>query len=231
MNMFGIGKGSAGGAQMNPAQQKAQTRVDNYKSKGWAADDTIDMDLWNKQAGVQGGVGPPAPPQGGQNLMFGQFGDPKKSMGSIWEHLKGAPGKFKEGMQNLDKRLEANYAESGWGGEGYKSPYDKSVEEEKELGYASTGEDIDESKSPLSHKEKVDKVLAAQQPPEGQEFKENMNKYKQEGEYGAGQGMGQAGMLGMGGGMWGGWLNRMLGNQDPWDYEVQSKHKYMKPKG
>ena len=66
LNMF---KGKAGGSQMNPGQQKAQARVDDYRSKDWAADDTIDMDLWNKQVGAQGGTGPPSPEQQGQ--MFG----------------------------------------------------------------------------------------------------------------------------------------------------------------
>ena len=49
--------------------------------------------------------------------MFGQFGDPKKAMGSIWDHIKGTGMKFKEGMSNLDKKMEANYAASGWGKE------------------------------------------------------------------------------------------------------------------
>ena len=46
--------------------------------------------------------------------MFGQFGDPKKAMGNIWDQIKGGAGKLKEGYQNLDKKMEENYKASGW---------------------------------------------------------------------------------------------------------------------
>ena len=222
LNMF---KGKAGGSQMNPGQQKAQARVDDYRSKDWAADDTIDMDLWNKQAGVQGGTGTPSPDQQGQ--MFGQMGDPKKMMGTIWDQIKSGAGKFKEGVQNLDEKMESNYAKSGWGGKDYKNPYAEPVEPKEELTYSSTGENIDNSNVPIT--EGVDKVLADQQTPEGQEFKANMNKYKEEGDFASGQGMGQA-YGGSMGGMLGGWLSRAMGKTNPWDFEVQSKHRYQKPR-
>ena len=222
-NLLNMLRGKAGGSQMSPAQQKSQARVDDYRSKGWAADDTIDMDLWNKQAGVQGGTGPPSPEQQGQ--MFGQGGDAKKMMGSIWDQIKGAPGKIKEGITNLDKKMESNYEASGWGGEDYKNPYADPVEPKEELTYSSTGEDIDNSGVPIP--EAVDKVVAAQKTKEGQEFKANMNKYQDEGNYVVGSAINQS-MGGMGGGMLGGVLNRMF--QKPWDYEVKSKHKYIKPK-
>ena len=57
LNMF---KGKIGGAQKSSAQQ----RVDMYRDKGWAPDDTIDKKLWDAQPGVPGGIGPPAQRRG-----------------------------------------------------------------------------------------------------------------------------------------------------------------------
>lgn len=224
-NLLSMFRGKAGGSQMNPAQQKAQARVDDYRSKNWAADDTIDMDLWNKQAGVQGGAGAPSSEQ--QSQMFGQMGDPKKAMGTIWDQIKTGAGKFKQGVQNLDKKMESNYAASGWGGENYKNPYADPVEPTEELTYSSSGEDIDDSGVPIP--EAVDKVTAAQQTPEGQAFKANMNKYKQEGDFAAGQALGQS-YGGPMGGMLQGWLARAMGKANPYKFEVEQKHRYQKPR-
>tara|TARA_R110000824_G_scaffold13876_6_gene59675 strand:- start:9965 stop:10618 length:654 start_codon:yes stop_codon:yes gene_type:complete len=208
LNMLRIGQGSAGGAKMSPSQQKAQTRVDDYRDKGWAADDTIDMDLWNQQSGAQGGVGPPAPQQQGQ--MFGQFGDPKKAMGNIWDQIKGGAGKLKEGISNIDKKMEENYASSGWAPEGYKSPYDKSEDTpEYTPGGSKTLDDI---------KSKEDAVAQAewQESPEGEEFLENMRSGQRVGDYA----VGNATM----GGPFGGILNSLFSK--PWSYEVKPRHKY-----
>lgn len=222
LNMF---RGKAGGSQMNPGQEEAQARVDNYRSKNWAADDTIDMDLWNKQAGVQGGVGPPSSEQ--QSEMFGQMGNPKKVMGSIWDQLKSGAGRFKEGVQNLDKKMESNYAASGWGGKDYKNPYaEPTPEPEIEPSYTTTLGELEN----LSKEERVkaiDETVAAQETPEGLQFKEDMNKYKQEGDFASGQAMGQS-YGGPGASLLQGWLNKALGKTNPWDYEVQSKHRYQK---
>ena len=179
--------------------------------------------LWSllNSPGAAGGAKP------SPNVQQGQ--EPQGVMGSIWDQLQGAGGALKKGIGALDRKLEENYAASGYAPEGYKSPYDKSVEEQKELDYTSTGEDIDVSKGPLTHKEKVDKVVASQKTPEGIEFKENMNRYKQLGDYAAGEGMGQA-YGGPAAGMLGGWLNRLMGKMAPWQYEVESKHRYMEPK-
>ena len=119
-SLFNMFKGKAGGSQMNPAQQKAQSRVDDYREKNWAADDTIDMDLWNKQAGVQGGTGTPSPDQQGQ--MFGQMGDPKKLMGTIWDQVKTGAGKFGD---DLKSNYEKNMREAGYmNPEPEKNPYE-----------------------------------------------------------------------------------------------------------
>tara|TARA_R110002020_G_scaffold224138_1_gene433565 strand:- start:7925 stop:8617 length:693 start_codon:yes stop_codon:yes gene_type:complete len=224
-NLLSMFRGKAGGSQMNPAQQKAQARVDDYRSKNWAADDTIDMDLWNKQAGVQGGAGAPSSEQ--QSQMFGQMGDPKKAMGSIWDQIKTGAGKFKQGVQNLDKKMESNYAASGWGGENYKNPYAEPTPE-IEPSYTTTLEDLEN----LPKEERVkaiDEVTAAQQTPEGQAFKENMNKYKQEGDFAAGQALGQS-YGGPMGGMLQGWLAKAMGKANPYKFEVEQKHRYQKPR-
>jgi hypothetical protein len=101
--------------------QKAQARVDDYRSKNWAPDDTIDMGLWNKQAGAQGGTG--APSSGQQAQMFGQFGDPKKAMGSIWDQIKGVGGGIKKGISALDAKMDQNYKDMGYAPKEAEKPW------------------------------------------------------------------------------------------------------------
>ena len=57
--------------------------------------------------------------------MFGQFGDPRKTMGSIWDQIKSVPGKLGEGISNLDKRMEEKYQASNWAPKESESPYEK----------------------------------------------------------------------------------------------------------
>jgi hypothetical protein len=215
LNMF---KGKAGGSQMKPLQDLQKEELDNwggYDSGNEKSKMTQYANAYNGQSDEQ------------NTAMFGQGGDVKKQMGTIWDQIKSGAGKFKEGVQNLDEKMESNYAKSGWGGKDYKNPYAEPVEPKEELTYSSTGENIDNSNVPIT--EGVDKVLADQQTPEGQEFKANMNKYKEEGDFASGQGMGQA-YGGSMGGMLGGWLSRAMGKTNPWDFEVQSKHRYQKPR-
>lgn len=117
LNMF---KGKAGGAQMSPAQQ----RVDMYRDKGWAPDDTIDKKLWDAQPGVPGGIGPPAPEK---QAMFGQMGDPRKAMGSVWEQLQkrgqGLGEHIQKGGQSLGKGLKQF-------GSDWKSNYENALKEQ-----------------------------------------------------------------------------------------------------
>ena len=208
LNMF---KGKAGGAEMTPYKNLKAEELEAWEGYDPASEKSRHTQYANAAAQQQSQ----------QSTMFGQLGDPGKAMGTVWDQLKGAGGKLKEGIQGLDRRMEENYAASGWAPEGYKSPYDKSVPGKEELDYTSTGQDIDESGIP--NQEAVDKVVASQQTPEGQMFKEHMNQYQDEGNYASGAGLNQS-MGGMGGGMLGGYLNKWL--QKPWDYQVQSKHRY-----
>jgi len=106
LNMF---KGKAGGSQMNPGQQQAQTRVDDYRSKNWAADDTIDMSLWNNQQSDD------------QNTaMFGQNGDVKKQMGSIWDQIKTGAGKA---SKQFSEDYDYNYKKRFGNPEAAENPY------------------------------------------------------------------------------------------------------------
>jgi len=49
--------------------------------------------------------------------MFGQFGDPKKAMGSVWDQIKGVGGGIKKGLGALDAKMEQNYKDMGYGTE------------------------------------------------------------------------------------------------------------------
>tara|TARA_R100000656_G_C3907375_1_gene120106 strand:- start:27 stop:713 length:687 start_codon:yes stop_codon:yes gene_type:complete len=120
-NLFNMFKGKSGGAPDESAQQ----RVDMYREKGWAPDDTIDKNLWDAQPGVPGGIGPPAPEK---QAMFGQFGDPKKAMGNIWDQLKGGGQKLGKGLQKFGSDWEANYekqlkSQGLWEGADNTNPY------------------------------------------------------------------------------------------------------------
>jgi|TARA_R100001530_G_C4310383_1_gene152859 hypothetical protein len=142
--------------------------------------------------------------------MFGQFGDPKKAMGNIWDQIKGGAGKLKEGYQNLDKKMEENYKASGWAPEGYKSPYDaKEDSSEFTPGGRMTLDDI-------KSKEDVISQVDWQESQEGQDFLKHMRSGQRTGDYA----VGNATM----GGPFGGIMNSLFSK--PWNYEVKSKHKY-----
>ena len=151
--------------------------------------------------------------------MFGQMGNPRKAMGTIWEQLKGAPGKLKEGITNLDRRMEENYAKSGWGGEDHQNPYAKPTETPGFVaGGAVTGEDIDESSTDEeSYKRNVQSQLDYQDSPEGQQFLQDVNQAQGAGNKAVGSSMFGNNPLG---GLLYNWL--MPNNR----YEVKKKHKY-----
>ena len=125
----------------NPEKSEEMQRALKYKRLNWAPDHTVDKSIWdqiNPPAQTKLGettptpnapgstpppsanVSPPAqttPASGApaQNAsMFGQFGDPKKAMGNIWDQMKGLGGKVKQGISDLDAKLEENYAASGY---------------------------------------------------------------------------------------------------------------------
>jgi hypothetical protein len=215
-------------------------RALKYKRLNWAPDNTIDQSIWdqiNPPAQTKLGeattapntpgstpppsanVPPPAqttPATEQKASMFGQFGDPKKAMGSIWDQMKGIGGKVKEGITALDKKLEENYAASGYGGPDWKNPYDP----EKPAftaGGGMAGADIDEaSVDEESYKKNVQAQLDWQNSPEGQNYLEIMQRGQRQGDYAAGA----AGPGGPAGGI----INSLFSK--PWNYEVKSKHLY-----
>lgn len=122
----------------NPEKSAEMQRALKYKRLNWAPDDTIDKSIWDQinppsqtklgeattAPNTPGSTPPPSanvpppaqttPATEQKASMFGQFGDPKKAMGSIWDQMKGIGGKVKEGITALDKKLEENYAASGY---------------------------------------------------------------------------------------------------------------------
>jgi hypothetical protein len=197
LNMF---KGKAGGAQMTPYKDLKAEELEAWEGYDPASEKSRHTQYANAAAQQQ--------PQ--QSTMFGQLGDPGKAMGTVWDQLKGAGGKFKEGIQGLDRRMEENYAASGWAPEGYKSPYDKSEDTPE---YTPGG-----SKTLGDIKSKEDAVAQAkwQKSPEGEEFLENMRSGQRVGDYA----VGNATM----GGPFGGILNSLFSK--PWSYDVKPRHKY-----
>jgi len=126
LNMF---KGKAGGAKMTPYK--------DLKAEELAAWEGYDPDSEKSRATQYANAVAAQQQSPQQSAMFGQFGDLKKDMGSIWSQLKG-------GISNIDKKMEENYAASGWAPKGYKSPYDKSsspLEDRKKEGYFMPGAD------------------------------------------------------------------------------------------
>ena len=55
--------------------------------------------------------------------MFGQFGNAGKTMGSVWDQLKGAGGKIKKGLGELDAKMEQNYKDMGYAPEEPEKPW------------------------------------------------------------------------------------------------------------
>ena len=96
----------AGGTQPPPAQtnagaQKAQARVDYYRSKNWAPDDTIDMGLWNKQAGAQ-------PPPGQQVTNQQLHGPPQPAPNDVTQTNQPSTPTIQAGTQPPPKEKKDN---------------------------------------------------------------------------------------------------------------------------
>tara|TARA_R110002020_G_scaffold5948_1_gene24503 strand:+ start:262 stop:1005 length:744 start_codon:yes stop_codon:yes gene_type:complete len=215
--------GSAGGAQMGMVdpQKLSKEQLDSWEGYDQNSDKSRLSQYHNAYA-QQGN--PAQQPNAINNQtpsapMFGQFGDPKKAMGNIWEQLKGVPGKLKEGIGNIDKRMEANYAASGWGGEDHQNPYTKpSVTPDFVAGGAVTGDDIDKaSTDEESYKKNVQSQLDYQDSSEGQQFLQNVNEAQGAGNRAVGNSM-------FGNNPLGGLLyNWLMPDQE---YGVKKKHKY-----
>tara|TARA_R110000744_G_scaffold204727_2_gene323547 strand:+ start:369 stop:1094 length:726 start_codon:yes stop_codon:yes gene_type:complete len=127
LNMF---KGKAGGSQMKPLQDLQKEELDNwggYDSGNEKSKMTQYANAYNGQNDEQ------------NTAMFGQGGDVKKQMGTIWDQIKSGAGKFGDDLKsNYEKNMrEAGYMES----EPEKNPYEN-PETSSSVNETQTSEDL-----------------------------------------------------------------------------------------
>ena len=117
LNMF---KGIAGGSSMPTYQGTAeqnrqlaeqynydtgQSLVDQMNNAGLDSSFDARAKAFSAMPG-QGMIGPQEP---SSPMMFGQFGDPRKMMGSIFDQLKLGSQKVGQGLQGIGSALDSEY--------------------------------------------------------------------------------------------------------------------------
>tara|TARA_R110002020_G_scaffold388750_1_gene599439 strand:+ start:304 stop:987 length:684 start_codon:yes stop_codon:yes gene_type:complete len=131
-NLFNMFKGKAGGALqgMVDPQKLSKEQLDAWEGYDKNSDQSRLTQYHNAYA-QQGNpaeesesINNPTP----STPMFGQFGDPKKAMGRVWDQIQGGGQKLGKGLQKFGSDWEANYekqlkSQGLWNETDSKNPY------------------------------------------------------------------------------------------------------------
>ena len=131
-NLFNMFKGKAGGALQGMVDPQKLSKEQLEAWEGY--DQNSDQSRLTQYHNAYAQQGNPAEQSESINNpmpstpMFGQFGDPKKAMGNVWDQLKGGGQKIGKSLQKFGSDWEANYekqlkSQGLWEGADNTNPY------------------------------------------------------------------------------------------------------------